>query len=188
MKRQMVFLGTVFIFLNLLNISCQKEALNGQNIKTQDDVLNSSRENAQGVPPFDLNVLMRGAEPIEDNFKEGKEAPSGKIKFRQDPDPAHIISLETSIRHLIPNHEYILQRAVDVVVDGNCTGTNWLTLGLGLAPKSILTDDHGNGEADLWRDVSAIVPGTSFDIHFQVLDAGTLAIVMTSDCYQYTVR
>ena len=30
--------------------------------------------------------------------------------------------------------------------------------------------------------------GATFDIHFQVIDEDTQAVVLTSDCYQYTVR
>ena len=40
----------------------------------------------------------------------------------------------------------------------------------------------------LWRDVTAIPSGTEFDIHFQIIDAETLTVVLTSGCYQYTVR
>lgn len=129
--------------------------------------------------PFDLNVNLRG---------EAKR--SGHIKFRQDPDPAKIITLDTKVHHLKPNHEYLLQRAVDAanVVDGNCTSTAWLTLGKGLVAQSIFTDKHGNGEEELWRDISAIPSGSTFDIHFRVIDAITMGVVLTSNCYQYTVR
>jgi hypothetical protein len=40
----------------------------------------------------------------------------------------------------------------------------------------------------LWRDVSAVPSGSTFDIHFQVIDAVTLAVVLASDCLQYQVR
>ncbi|MGN6531750.1 MAG: hypothetical protein ACTHK0_08350 [Ginsengibacter sp.] len=91
---------------------------------------------------------------------------------------------------LIPNHEYLLQRAVDAinVVDGNCTSTAWLTFGKGLTPQSITTDADCNGEESLWRDVSAIASGSKFDIHFQIIDATSMAVVLTSDCYWYQVR
>jgi hypothetical protein len=74
------------------------------------------------------------------------------------------------------------------VVDGNCTSTSWLTLGKGLAPQSILTDEHGKGSESLWRDVTAIPSGSTFDIHFRVLDAVNGEVVLNSDCFQYTVR
>ena len=127
---------------------------------------------------FNLDVSLRG----------GKT--SGFIKFTQDPDPAKIITLHTWVRGLTPNHEYLLQRAVDAadMVDGSCTSITWLTLGNGLAPQSILTDDKGNGEVELWRDVTAIASGSKFDIHFQIIDAATTNIVLSSDCYWYQVR
>jgi hypothetical protein len=109
-------------------------------------------------------------------------------KFRQDNDAAKIITLDTWVRDLKPNHEYLLQRAMDTNFDGNCTGTAWLTLGMGLTPQSIITDDKGTGQEELWRDVSALATGATFDIHFQIIDAVTSAVVLTSDCYQYTIR
>ena len=129
--------------------------------------------------PFDLNVNLRG---------EAKK--SGLIKFRQDPDAAKIITLDVSVQNLKPTHEYLLQRAVDALneLDCNCTSTTWLTLGKGLVPQSILTDKYGKGSEALWRDVTAVAPGSKFDIHFQVIDAVSLDIVLKSDCYQYQVR
>jgi hypothetical protein len=131
------------------------------------------------TPSYNLEVNLYG---------EGNR--NGHIHFRQDADPAKIITLDTKIHHLLPNHEYLLQRAVDPInmVDGNCTSTSWLTLGHGLTPQSILTNDKGNGEEELWRDVTAIPSGSTFDIHFRVIDAVSLEVVLTSDCYQYTVR
>ena len=114
----------------------------------------------------------------------------GHVKFRQDVDPSKIIVLDTWVRGLESNHQYLLQRAVDAinVVDGDCTSTSWLTLGKGLTPQSILTDDNGSGSEELWRDVSAVASGSAFDIHFRVVDASTMTVVSTSDCYQYKIR
>ena len=127
---------------------------------------------------FDLDVILRGGKSV------------GYLKFRQDPDPAKVVDLEIKVAHLLPNHEYLLQRAVDAinVVDGNCTSTTWLTLGKGLVPQSIMTDNSGSGHEKLWRDVSTVVTGSKFDIHFQVVDATTMEVVLTSDCYDYEVR
>ncbi|HEY9340267.1 MAG TPA: hypothetical protein VIQ23_01735 [Hanamia sp.] len=127
---------------------------------------------------YNLDVSLRGGKSF------------GFIKFTQDPDPAKIIILYTWVRGLKPNHEYLLQRAVDAanMVDNNCSSTSWLTLGKGLIPQSILTDDKGNGEEELWRDVTAIPSGAKFDIHFQIIDAATMGVVLTSDCYWYQVR
>jgi hypothetical protein len=114
----------------------------------------------------------------------------GYLKFRQNPDAAKIIDLDILVHHLTPNHEYLLQRAVDAinVVDGNCTSTSWLTLGKGLTPQSIKTDNEGNGEEKLWRDVTAIPSGSTFDIHFQVIDAVDQSVALASECYWYKVR
>ena len=82
----------------------------------------------------------------------------------------------------------MLQRAVDTNLDGICTSTAWLTLGQGPQPKAIVTDDSGTGRADLFRDLSAVAVGKAFDIHFQVIDAESKAVVLTSDCYRFVVR
>lgn len=130
------------------------------------------------IPKFDLNVVLFGEQSI------------GLLKFSQDPDPAKIVNLDVWVIRLKPNHEYKLQRAVDPanVVDGECTSTTWLTLGRGLTPQSIFTNEWGIGHAELWRDVSAAPSGTAFDIHFQIIDAETLEVVQTSNCYEYEVR
>ena len=138
-------------------------------------VLNSCTKEPANDPHYDLDVYLSG----------GKS--QGYIKFRQNADAAKIIDLGIQVRRLEPNHEYLLQRAVDSA-DNNCTSTVWLTLGKGLTPQSIKTDNAGNGQEDLWRDVTAIPTGTKFDIHFQVLDAVSQEVVLTSDCYWYQVR
>ncbi|MBD0333124.1 MAG: hypothetical protein ICV66_10745 [Chitinophagaceae bacterium] len=128
-------------------------------------------------PHFNLEVILRG-----------EDKGFGQVKFRQDNDAAKIVTLDVWVRDLEPNHQYLLQRAVDFILDGNCTGTSWLTLGKGLQPQAITTDEKGTGREELWRDLSALATGSTFDIHFQIVDAVTLAVVLTSDCYQYTVR
>ena len=130
---------------------------------------------------FNLNVVLRG---------DNKSLPgsSGYVEFRQDPDTARIIDLNTWVHNLEPNHSYLLQRAVNPITDPDCSSTAWLTLGLGLTPQDIQTDSKGDGHADLWRAVTAIARGTMFHIHFQIIDATTLSPVLTSDCYDYTIR
>jgi len=93
------------------------------------------------------------------------------------------------VRDLEANHSYLLQRAVDTVADGNCTGTGWLTLGKGLEPQAITTDERGTGREALFRNLAAVPVGAQFDIHFRVIDAATTAVVVVleSGCYQYTV-
>jgi len=126
------------------------------------------------TPNFNLEVILRG-----DGF--------GLVKFRQPNDDAAIIYLDTRVRDLAPNSEYLLQRAVDPIVDDDCTSTSWLTLGRGLEPQSITTDATGTGSEQLFRNLAAFPPGAEFDIHFRVVNAVTLAVVLQSECYQFRV-
>jgi hypothetical protein len=139
--------------------------------------VNQNNSVTPASPNFNLEVILRG---------EGKRF--GQVKFRQDNDASKIVTLDVWVRGLDPNHQYLLQRAVDTNLDGLCTGTSWLTLGKGLQPQAITTNENGTGREELWRDLSALATGATFDIHFRVVDAATLAVVLTSDCYEYTVR
>lgn len=172
MKKNNLKAITILLAFTAIFFSCQKEF---QEKELQEKLATISSSAAQ--PPFNMQVILRG---------EGKRF--GHIKFRQDVDPAKIIVLDTWVRDLEPNREYLLQRAVDVNLDGNCTSTSWLTLGKGLTPQSILTDAAGTGSESLWRNISAIASGSAFDIHFRVVDKSNLAVVLTSDCYRYVVR
>jgi hypothetical protein len=132
------------------------------------------------TPNFNLEAVLRPAVGGPDNG-------FGLVKFRQPNDADKIVYLDVWVRDLAPNHTYNLQRAVDVNVNDDCTGTNWLTLGKGLAPEAITTDDRGTGRADLFRDLAAVPTGTEFDIHFRVIDAVTSAVVLQSGCYQFVL-
>jgi hypothetical protein len=170
---------TAFVILLVLVFSsCQKNLSedNAQN-RASTDIPDKQKVSNRERPHFNLQVVLHG-----DNNS------FGLVKFRQDNDAAKIVTLETWVRDLEPNHSYLLQRAVDTQVDGNCTGTAWLTLGKGLEPQAIETDARGTGRTTLFRDLSAIPSGTAFDIHFRVIDATTMAVVLTSGCYTYTVR
>jgi len=175
MKQNFLSTGLLLASVILLTLSCQKEVSKQEQLAEEIATTIGTANN----PTFNLEVILRG--------EDGR---LGHVKFRQDVDQSKIVVLGTWVRGLETNHQYLLQRAVDAanVVDGDCTSTNWLTLGKGLTPQSILTDDNGKGSEELWRDVSAVASGTAFDIHFRVLDATTMAIVLTSDCYQYVVR
>jgi len=175
MKQQIFFTVALLSSLTLIILSCQKESALQQ--QPQEEI--ATTIGTANNPTFNLEVILRG--------EDGR---LGHVKFRQDADPSKIIMLDTWVRGLEPNHQYLLQRAVDAanVVDGDCTSTSWLTLGKGLTPQSILTDNNGKGSEELWRDVSAIASGSAFDIHFRIVDASTMAVVLTSDCYQYVVR
>ena len=165
---------TMLAVISIISLmACKKETSTDEKEK-----FSASISNAE-TPPFNIEAILRG---------EGNRF--GHIKFRQDNDAAKIITLDVWVRNLEPNHTYLLQRAVDAinVVDGNCTSTSWLTLGKGLTPQAILTDESGTGKEALWRDISAIATDSKFDIHFRIVDAVSMTVVLNSDCYQYVVR
>src|SRR6188474_2567865 len=174
MKQKIPGAALLLVSVVLLSVSCQKEVSKEQ--QPQEEI--ATTIGTANNPTFNLEVILRG--------EDGR---LGHIKFRQDVDPSKIIILDTWVRDLESNHQYLLQRAVDAanVVDGDCTSASWLTLGKGLTPQSILTDDNGKGSEELWRDISMLASGTKFDIHFRIVDATTMAVVLTSDCYQYVV-
>lgn len=178
-RKSVLTLGFVFMVALGMN-SCTKSDMDSSpSSNTEQVIIKSAQMNSStpAQPNFNLEVILHG----ENNG-------FGLVKFRQDVEATKIVTLDTWVRDLEPNHEYLLQRAVDTNIDGNCTGTNWLTLGNGLSPESILTNDKGTGNAALWRDISSIPTGATFDIHFQVKDKVSGAVVLTSDCYTYTVR
>ena len=126
------------------------------------------------TPPFNVQVLLRG-----DGF--------GLVKFRQPNDADQIVYLDIWVRDLLPNTTYLLQRAVDPIVDDNCTSGDWLTLGKGLVPQSITTDENGTAREQLFRSLAAFPAGTEFDIHFRLINEATPAVVLQSECYQFTI-
>ena len=132
------------------------------------------------TPNFNLEVVLRPVAGAPD-------AGFGLVKFRQPNDADKIVYLDVWVRDLAANRSYNLQRATDTNVNDACAGTNWLTLGQGLVPAAITTDEKGTGRADLFRNLSTIPLGTQFDIQFRVIDAVTSAVVLESACYQYTV-
>jgi hypothetical protein len=157
----------------VLLAGCQKSA-------KEDLPAAMAKEESAGTPaspPFQLEVILRG-----------EDKAFGLVKFRQNNDAAKIVTLEVWVRDLQPDHQYLLQRAVDTNLDGECTSTAWLTLGKGLQAQAITTGDKGTGREELWRDLSALATGAAFDIHFRVVDAVSKDVVLTSDCYRYVVR
>ena len=166
------------ILLAAISFSCQKSVSDNQKIQSNDPTPeNVMAQAGSDMPPYNLNVKLNG------------ESCSGFVKFRQHPDTARIINLDTWLFNLKPNHAYLLQRAVNPIADPTqCSSTAWLTLGLGLTPQAIHTNYKGNGMEPLWRDITAIPRETEFYIHFQVIDSLTSEVVLSSDCYQYTVR
>ena len=173
MKKQPLTLITtsisLFMILLFSFVACNKNV--------PDDGVNKA-------PFYNLDVVLL---PGTAKTDFGEHA-AGFLKFRQDPDTARIVSLDTWVFNLLPNHSYSLQRAVDPIASADCASIAWLTLGLGLVPQAINTDAKGNGHEDLFRDLTAAVRGTQFRIHFQIIDATTGETVLTSDCFQFTVR
>ena len=129
-------------------------------------------------PPFNLEAILRAPEG-QDGF--------GLVKFRQPNDADRIVYLDLWVRDLAPNTAFQLQRATDAAVNDDCTGTNWLTLGWGTTPRALTTDDRGTGRVSLFRNLGTVPLGTTFDIHFRVIDATTHAVVLNSGCFQFTV-
>jgi len=111
----------------------------------------------------------------------------GVVLFRQPHDAEKVVFLDVWTLGLAPNHSYSLQRATDSIVDDDCQGTNWLSLGRGLEPQAIETNERGFGRAHLFRDLAAVPDGTRFDIQFRVIDSVTQAVVLVSSCHQFTV-
>jgi len=131
------------------------------------------------TPNFNLEAQLRPVAGTGDGF--------GLVKFRQPKDGDTTVYLDVWVRDLAQTHRYYLQRATDAQVDDHCTGVNWLTLGEGPNAKEIVTDLNGTARADLFRTLPAGSLGTEFDIHFRVIDVVTSAVVLQSDCYQFTV-
>jgi hypothetical protein len=132
------------------------------------------------TPNFNLEVILR---PVAG----GPENGFGLVKFRQPKDAEKIVYLNVWVRDLAPSTSYYLQRATDSNVNDDCTGTNWLTLGQGVVPQAITTDEKGTGRGDLFRSLGATPLGTQLDIHFRVIEAVTSAVVLESACYQFIV-
>lgn len=133
-------------------------------------------------PPFTFDAKLKPAAGT--TFAQA----SGLVKFRQPEDRPQTVELEVSVGGLGPNAHYQLQRAVDQVMDGACTGTDWLTLGAdNNTPRDIVTDAAGDGQALLTRSLSAFPRGSTFDIHFRVVDAGGAA-VLESGCSAFAIR
>ena len=96
----------------LLFTACQKQINNEQQV-------NKEQQEKKGAASMVGNAQKQAPDPYNldvELYGQGNE--KGDIKFRQDPDPAKIVTLNTKIQHLLPNHEYKLQRAVDVIIDG----------------------------------------------------------------------
>ncbi|HEX7981529.1 MAG TPA: hypothetical protein VF461_23155 [Gemmatimonadaceae bacterium] len=129
-------------------------------------------------PPFNLEAVLR-APAGQDGF--------GLVEFRQPNDADQIAYLDVWVRNLAPNGHYIVKYATDADVNGDCTNTDWVDLPRPFRPTPINTDDRGTGRGALFLDLSAFPVGSTFDIHFEVVDAFGGTVMLTSGCYQFTV-
>jgi len=129
------------------------------------------------TPPFNLEAVLRPS--AGSGF--------GLVKFRQPNDTELTVYLDVWVRDLAPDTSYSLQRAVDSVLDGECTSTAWLTLGKGLDPQPIVTDASGTGRESLFRALPSILLGTASDIHFRIVETATVTPVLHSGCHRYVV-
>jgi hypothetical protein len=177
MKKQMSILMALIVSTAFTYLACKKEVSPKELPDPQNATVAGNPASAESN--YELEVVLRG-----------ENGTTGHIHFGQNRDAAKIITLDTKLHNLMPNHNYLLQRAVDPmnVVDGNCTSSSWLTLGYGLTPHMITTDEKGDATDVIWRDVTAIPSGARFDIHFRIVDGVSMQEVLSSDCYQYTVR
>ena len=130
------------------------------------------------TPPFNNEIILR------DVTGGGG---FGHVKFRQPNDGDRIVYLDTWVRDLKPSTNYQLQRATDTAINDDCTGTNWLTLGKGAIPQVITTDERGTDREELFRNLGAFAVGSTFDIHFRVIEQATGIVVLESGCYQFVV-
>jgi hypothetical protein len=137
-------------------------------------------------PTYNFNATLHppgGANADDhDEDTEGR-GPSGLVKFRQPKDEDVIVYLDVRVRRLAASSTFTVQRATDTQVDDVCTGTNWEMPTLG----QIATNETGRGRADLVRPLPPTLLGTTFDIHFRVIDAAG-NVVLESACHQFTVR
>lgn len=127
------------------------------------------------TPNFNFEATLL---PVQGGSADG----FGLVRFRQPKDADVVAYLDVWVRDLAPG-TYLVQRAVDPVVNDVCTGTNWPMPTLG----AVTTDLSGTGRVQLSRSLAAIPLGTEFDIHFRVIDASTSAVVLQSGCYQFVV-
>ena len=166
----------VILLLSVLGTACQKDP---EVVPVTECTASEIQKPISSTAPhYNLNVFLKGTSATA----------CGYVEFRQEVDGAQFIHLDTWVHGLEPGTAYSLQRAVDTTLDGNCTSTTWLTLGKGLTAENITTDANGSGYAELFRSVSMIAVGTTFDIHFQIIKVSDSSVVLTGDCYQYTVR
>jgi hypothetical protein len=185
--------AALVVSLALAATACQESSTAPRAVSANTSI--AADRSTGDTPNYNLEVILRPCTADVGGCVVGG-AGFGHVKFRQSGnDDVQRIDLGVWVRDLAPNTEYFLQRAVDTNLDGSCTGTAWLTLGLGTAlpPQSITTDDKGTGVEDLFR----VVPnpaGSTFNIYFRIVEAAAnhtpdaSKVVLISDCYEYSVK
>ena len=185
--------AALVVSLAVATTACQESSTAPQVVSANTSI--AADRSTGDTPNYNLEVILRPCTADVEHCVVGGDG-FGHVKFRQSGnDNVQRIDLGVWVRDLAPNAEYFLQRAVDTNLNGSCTGTSWLTLGLGTAlpPQSITTDDKGTGSEDLFR-VVPFPPGTTFDIYFRIIQAtpdhkpDPNKVVLISDCYQYSVK
>ncbi len=185
--------AALVVSLAAVTTACQ-ESSTAPHMVSANTIIAADRSTGN-TPNYNLEVLLRPCSADVAGCLVGGDG-FGHVKFRQaGNDNAQIVDLGVWVRDLAPNTEYFLQRAVDTNLNGSCTSTSWLTLGLGTAlpPQSVTTDDKGTGTQDLFR-ILPNAAGSTFDIHFRIVQAGAnhtpdpTKVVLTSECYQFSVK
>ena len=123
-------------------------------------------------PPFNYEILLYGADDTR-----------GVIRFAQKPG-TNTITLNVYAHDLPADHHYTLQYAVEPVLNGDCSGSNWMNAGNGNADFDMESDRTGAIIEELRMNASDLLHGASFDVKFQLRDH-TSEVVLTSDCFPY---
>jgi hypothetical protein len=139
------------------------------------------------------SVLSEGLSPNRSQQVMLHGSGWGRVQFRQPEDGEARIFFITWLRELKTNTTYLLQQAIDPIVDGVCTvGTTnpaeWLTIGVGTKPFTITTDERGSFHAPLSRTLPRRLVGTTFDIHLRIIEEASKAVVQKSGCFQFQVN
>jgi len=94
--------------------------------------------------------------------------------------PTFDVQIEVNAHDMLPNSTFTVQRRVDLIPDGVCTSTTWLTNG------PITTSAGGAGAQHFEVERGApFVSGVRFDVQFRVIGNGT---ELRSECMTVTVK
>jgi hypothetical protein len=115
----------------------------------------------------------------------------GRVQFRQPEDGVAKVFFITWVRELEPRTQYLLQQAVDSVIDGSCTGgsvpSDWVTIGANGKPQTIYTDPRGSAHLPLNQLMPRHLVGTTLESQLRIINASTGEVVLQSGCFQFEV-